>query len=250
MLLTHLLHKRGYMKHYVEQRQNGAYLVLDNSAHEKGEGEDAVSLMASAIRLRAQEVVVPDVLFDSEKTIDKAVQAHETWYEAGHPGMVTLNPALMYVPQGESITQWIYCLDTLLMLHAYAAERHNIRRQCVLGISKDYEKWEGGITGLLGMAIPILSKYATRGMDVKVHLLGWGRDLWALSKIASSYPWIRSTDSAKPFVYAIHGIKLDPSKEAPEYPTRPKAYFGYRMNEQQQLIAEHNANVFRAVANP
>lgn len=250
LLLTHLLSRRAYMKHYIEERQNGAYLVLDNSAHEKGEGEDAASLMAMAIKLRAQEVVVPDVLFDSEKTIDKAVHAHETWYEAGHPGMVTLNPALMYVPQGENIFAWHDCCNELLNLHMYAAQRHNIRRHCVLGISKDYEMWDGGILALMGSVIPTLAKYATRGIEIKVHLLGWGRDLWALNRVAASYPWIRSTDSAKPFVYGIHGVELDPSQDPPQYPKRPKGYFGYKMDVVQQLAAEHNVGVFMATANP
>lgn len=248
LLLTHLLEKRAYREWYTAQRDQGAYLVLDNSAHELGEGEDAASLMAQAIKMRVQEVVVPDVLFDAEKTIAKAVHAHEVWYEAGHPGMVTLNPALMYVPQAKNIRDYVACCDVLLGLHLYAARRHSIRQNCVLGVSKDYEMWDGGILNVMGHLIPKLSHYATLGMDVKVHMLGWGRDLWALEKVRKSYPWIRSTDSAKPFVYALHDIALDEGREIPEYPKRPKRYFSLSMDAGQMGIAQRNVVVFKTVA--
>lgn len=248
LLLTHLLENKKYVQHYTNERSHGAYLVLDNSAHEKGEGEDAVSLMASAIKLRAQEVVVPDVLFDSEKTVDKAAYTHQVWYEAGHPGMVTLNPALMYVPQGESLDNWLQCLRELLQLHFYVSGKNAIRKDCVVGISKDYETWEGGIVHVISCAIPVFSHYATLGMDVQVHLLGWGRDLWALRLVRNSFPWIRSTDSAKPFVYALSNIELDVAHPAPTYPTRPKNYFHKTLTIDQMMIAQRNIDVFRGLA--
>lgn len=248
LLLTHLLEDEKYLKHYIQERQNGAYLVLDNSAHEKGEGEDAASLMASAIKLHAQEVVVPDVLFDAEKTVDKAVHAHQVWYEAGHSGMIDLNPALMYVPQGEKFEDWFECCRDLLRLHFYAARRHAIRRTCVLGISKDYEMWHGGLVHVVSSIIPVLSHWATLGMNVHIHMLGWGRDLWGLGAVRRSYPWIRSTDSAKPFVYALSGIELDPDKPAPEYPTRPKNYFSKKLTVEQMQISQRNIDVFRRLA--
>jgi hypothetical protein len=81
-----------------------------------------------------------------------------------------------------------------------------------------------------------------------VHMLGWGRDLWEIIRIAEEFPWIRSTDSAKPFVYALKNISLNPSEDIPKYPTRSKTYFKRKLTPEQVKIATNNAIMFRAAA--
>lgn len=250
LLLTHLLIDPAYEQHYLDQRRKGAYLILDNSAHEYGEGDKALDLMRKAANIGAQEVVVPDVLFDAERTIERAVQAHEAWYEGRQTGMLDLAPALMYVPQGKTIEEWEECMAALISIHHHSTRHHSVRQACVLGISKDYEMWDGGIERLIEeKVVPFLVAQKVKyGQMPHVHLLGWGRQLWALRTVAERWPWIRSTDSAKPFVYALKKTYLESNGKVPRYPTRPRNYFDRRLNAGQRLCAEHNIQVFRQVA--
>lgn len=251
LILTHLLSDINYYKHYKQQRENGAYLVLDNSAHEKGEGEAARDLLRDAVLLRAQEVVVPDVLFDAEKTVERAIQTHEEWFEEGNKQVLELAPALMYVPQGQNLDEWEECLKQLIAIHLHSARRYSIKSKFVIGVSKDYEAWDGGLLQVLVESLlPQLIRVGdTQGFFPQVHLLGWGRDLWALRDISRTCKWIRSTDSAKPFVYAYHETKLHTTKPIPEYPGRPANYFYTCLDEKAQIKAAlHNVALFRKLA--
>lgn len=239
LLLSHLFNNVTYAMHYRRQREHGAYLVLDNSAHEHTSGQAASLLRTQALFLSAQEVVVPDVLEDAGGTLEGAISAHECWFESDDRRMIDLSPTLMYVPQATSPHEWGQCLKELVALHTYTAARKDIRKDYVIGISKDYELWSGGIERLIDDYIP---------HHQKVHLLGWGRNLWELGHLARKYPWIRSTDSAKPFVYAMKDIKLYPKKKIPKYPGRPGDYFNRRMQSRRCEIAEHNIYIFRQLA--
>ena len=77
LLLAHLMSNKVYREHYQKQRLHGAYLILDNSAHEYKEGINAAKLLRQAMRVRAQEIVVPDVLDDGPATVERAMQALE-----------------------------------------------------------------------------------------------------------------------------------------------------------------------------
>lgn len=248
LLLAHLVKRGAYRAHYQRERHLNSYLVLDNSAHEMGAGESAEQLTEYMIQLNTQEVVVPDVLDDADATIEACLRAHEVWYERRSKLMQKYDPALMYVPQGETEEDWVRCLRELVRIHSYTSRKFNIRSDFVLGISKDYEKWEGGIENFIdSYVLPMQHKHLPISVKMPVHLLGWGRDLWTLNYLAQKYPWIRSTDSAKPFVYALADIRLQYGK-TPEYPTRPERYFGKKLTYNQQKMATHNVLLFLKAA--
>lgn len=251
LLLSHLMETKHYREHYKRERKNGAYLVLDNSAHEHKVGTDPDTLMLQAAMLNAQEVVVPDALDNADDTIERALQAHEAWHEGPYGAAHDLAPALMYVPQGATYEDWQFCLANLVRIHLFSAKRYHLRRDFVIGISKDYEVWDGGLMRLLDEdVLPLRLDLFQQGIKMNVHMLGWGRDLWALEDIAAKHKWIRSTDSAKPFVYALDYWNLGSylEREPPPYPKRPENYFRKRFNEEQEKLATFNAMVFRAMA--
>lgn len=249
LLLSHLMDDKRYFNHYLLQRSLGAYLVLDNSAHEFRAGGAAEVLREQAVAINAQEVVVPDVLEDAAATVEAATCALETWYETDDRRMSALNPALMYVPQAQTFTEWCSCLMDLVSMHTYVTKKRPIRSDFVIGISKDYENWPEGIHGLLDVADEV-----RRTHNAKVHLLGWGRKLWDLGNLARNYPWIRSTDSAKPFVYALECIDLqwwcqvETDPDVPVYPGRSPDYFNRSFHSKKRMIADKNVNVFQALA--
>lgn len=249
LILSHLLDDPEYHDHYKTQRARGAWILLDNSAHEDGVGADAEKLIYQALDIDAQEVVVPDVLDDADATLETSIGAIETWNKMHSLKDKIDDLRFMYVPQGENYDRLVYCLDNLVKAHVYNARQKHWRLDFSIGISKDYERFEGGLMRFLDEEIdPLHRAFAKNGVDVQVHMLGWGRNLWELSKIAKKHTFLRSTDSAKPFVYGLAGIMLDPSKEPPPYPRRPADYFACEMAPAQAYISNINASIFTAMA--
>ena len=64
MALAHLTGSREYRQAYAS-----GYVMLDNGVVETGESVDPVRLLDIAERIKANEVVVPDAIGDSQKTI-------------------------------------------------------------------------------------------------------------------------------------------------------------------------------------
>lgn len=252
LLLAHLLDHANYREWYRMERKHGAYLVLDNSAHENGQGQDPATLLRMGFDLDAQEIVVPDVLDDAGATVECCIAAHEEWFESGSAILDAYAPAFMYVPQGKDVDDWAQCLQDLVSIHAYCSRKYSLRRDFVVGVSKDYDVWDGGLMRLLDEYVkPLRDEKLEAGVKVQVHLLGWMRDLWALKEIADKHKWIRSTDSAKPFVYAEANIDLLRAYnkyEVPEYPKRKKEYFYKKLTTKQVEIATNNAWMFRETA--
>jgi hypothetical protein len=253
LLLTHLLTSARYKSHYKAQRRAGAYLVLDNSAHEHGHGQDPATLLKAGFDLDAQEIVVPDVLDDAGATVEACLAAHEEWFENGvaRDMLDVYSPAFMYVPQGKDEEDWAECFESLLQIHSYCARKYSLRRDIVIGISKDYDVWDGGLNKLITeYVVPARRDKDYLGVNLHVHMLGWSRQLWNLQKIARDHPWIRSTDSAKPFVYALANRNLLNSihDDPPKYPKRSKNYFSQKMSPSQLSYARTNTWVFRQAA--
>ncbi|HEY7414532.1 MAG TPA: hypothetical protein VH593_05025 [Ktedonobacteraceae bacterium] len=247
LLLAHLFGDDRYRDHYRSERRRGAHLIVDNSAHEKGEGIDSANLLDAAHDVLAQEIVVPDVLFNTWSTIQRAKEAHGTWLRGKRKlrrQFSKLDPTLMYVPQGNFPEQWAECLWGLCQLHSDSVWDHSIRKGFSIGVSKDYEAWEGGLPFLFGKhLVPARRRYG-----FNVHLLGWGRNLADLTYLRRKYPWVRSIDSAKPFVYGLNEMEIHLNKVA-EYPGRPINYFFMdKFTEEMKRCMQYNIAVLQRAA--
>jgi hypothetical protein len=239
LLLSHLFTSPEYVSFYQRRRQADDFLILDNDAHEHKKGQDIEALLGYRDRVDAQEIVLPDSLFNSSETALRSMDAMgkiRRRYGEKPPF------SMMVVPQGQSLAMWSWCLKTMVTTFCKTFPTGIL----TIGMSKDYEVWSGGILNLLTTYVePTLKRHPRLLFDI--HLLGWGRQLNKLREIVRDSPLpIRSTDSAKPFVYALNMIKLDPSLETvPPYPKRPGQYFQLKMNKEEMGIAYHNVAVFR-----
>lgn len=238
LILLHLLEKKAYRDHYKKMAKAGAWIVLDNSAHEFGSGGDPSFLLRMAQGVGVSELVCPDVLFDAQGTIERGCEAMSLYKSLLDNGSIQSLPQLMIVPQASSIYEYGICLKRLMEYHS----RLFGNRHFTIGVSKDYEVWNGGIINLIDRFIAPLSP--SHLFDV--HLLGWGRQLHQLTAINQRFPTlIRSTDSAKPFVYATQMEWLQLDRYSPEYPKRPENYFDIELTEDQLRCARHNVTIFR-----
>lgn len=242
LLLSHLLANPIYRDFYREERQSGSYLILDNSAHEHGTGGSPLQLLALADSVGADEVVVPDALEKSSETVARCVFAMDVFMEHCPGGM-----NFMFVPQGSTIGAYVYCLRQLMDIAVYHKISNPDMGKIVLGVSKDYERFDGGLLKLLEEFILPLQVE----IGYEIHLLGWGRNLEELPIIASRYgAHIRSTDSAKPFVYGANGIRLNLGRgePIPEYPKRSPTYFFDTLDLDAQMASKYNVMKFEYAA--
>jgi hypothetical protein len=245
LLLSHLLDRPAYLDFYRKQHLRGAYLILDNGAHENTSGEPMQEILAKAVKVRASEVVLPDTLADYHATVKGAEQALIYLLGPGQDVWAGKYPALMLVPQGATRDDWERCFQDLVALYvkAQVARPDLFARSLTIGVSKDYDQWKGGHVALL----EFLARFH-EWMRFDIHLLGWARDLVTLGTLADTFPWIRSTDSARPFVYAASGIRLGRPGHAPLYPGRAPDYFDMTMDEDMLDCARSNVAYFRKMA--
>jgi len=104
--------------------------------------------------------------------------------------------------------------------------------------------FEGGLVELLENTIlPILEPI------FDLHILGWCRQLWDLIDIFNWYGHrIRSIDSAKPIVYGLSNIRLDPAEGIPKYPVRQKDFFETPIPSDKLVSVWHNISIFEGIA--
>lgn len=244
LLLSHLcIDPDGkYMRYYKEQRDKGDYLILDNGADEYGKGDKIQKTLLLAKHLRAQEIVLPDVQHRADATVWESLEAL-SWLgsQEGKVAYITAGkPRLQIVPQGKTMKEWIHVAKYLLF-----SVRDTMGflggPPCVVGIAKQYETLPRGRIGCCTW----LQEHLTP--TESIHLLGWAHNLMDVHEIANAYPSVRSVDSAKPFVYSLHGIKVKLPLN-PVYPLRPGNYFRAEFPETKEFsrVLAHNLEVFNS----
>lgn len=182
LVLAHqMLEDPDLAAHYHSLSAEGAYVILDNSAHEFNNGMHAEDLETAARLCGADEVVLPDRLFFGGDTIQRSTEAYVRLRD--------LDVNWMAVPQGRTFDEWKYCLNGLLPLTR------------TIGISKDYEVWPGGLRELVSQALDL-------GAET-IHLLGWGRQ-WSQVAALTKIGQVRGVDSSKPVSYARQRVCLPP----------------------------------------
>lgn len=247
LVLAHLVEQSQYYQDfYRRESENGSCVILDNSAHEMQHGQPIIKLLSLAPLVGASEIVIPDALFDWKET---SLSAFHTFLTLLHRTFPLPLPGYswMLVPQGKSLREWVSSLDTFSTLVGLMGffDPHLLEKGITLGLSKDYEIFPGGLYSLIeDYCLPWAEEY-----HAQIHLLGWGRDLWALNRIACTFgEYIRSVDSAKPFVYGLNEIRLAFPDPYPAYPKRDPYYFDQTLRGPAWEVAEDNIKAFELAA--
>lgn len=241
LVLNHLLDDPRYTDYYEKCGQAGDWITLDNSAHEFQSGQPIEDLLVNAIRIRARELVIPDVLFHAMYTVEAGREAFKfldgsTLFHACSP-----TPRLMVVPQGRDEEDWSWCLHQLVD----TAQAYGFKDLLTIGLSKDYESYPGFPGGLKHLIQEYCVPYALHH-GISTHLLGWTCD-WSIVNLSRGFPCLRSTDTAKPFIYAMKGLRLDHAI-IPYVTHRPHDYFDWEPSEKELEVCTHNVMVFKAAA--
>lgn len=69
ILLHKLIDNEYYRNYYINNKDNGKWKVIDNSAYELGSGLDSELLLEWAEKINASEIIIPDVYGDKDETL-------------------------------------------------------------------------------------------------------------------------------------------------------------------------------------
>lgn len=172
----------------------GHFIIVDNGAAEPEEERESFPNIAhAALELGASEIVLPDVIRSSAKTVEKSLDSNVLHMVPQHKRFV--------VPQGASWAEWTYCLDKLV-LHAQPA---------TVGVPK----WLDGPNGLPGgrpRALRIMMSRSTH-LKCNIHLLGIAKHSFEeIYQCIKVYPGIRGIDTGAPVAFAQHKLLLNDDK--------------------------------------
>lgn len=238
LALNHLMDDQTYAAFMARCGEAGEWVTLDNSAHEYTAGQAIEELLVNAIRIQAREIVIPDVLFHSMYTVESGRSALKFLYESDLFKACSPTPRIMVVPQGRDELDWAWCLKQL----AETAHAYGYQDLLTIGLSKDYAKYPGFPDGLNHLIYTYLEPMY-RMYGVQTHLLGWTCD-WEMIDLARSYSCLRSTDSAKPFIYALNGTTLHHGK-VPKAINRPEGYFEMELGRDTIDTVQSNITAFK-----
>ncbi len=180
-----------YYRGMYEMRKRGSFIIVDNGAAEpENERKPFDEIVHAAMSLGADEIILPDKLYDSAWTLKHSLSDEVL-------DMVPYNKR-MVVPQGRNWDEWIVCLNRLVAGANPVA----------IGVAKWLEKLPGGRP----VALVRIKQF---GYDKRcnIHLLGIHSKPFAEVRYAvAALPTIRGIDTGAPVAYAANGWRLDDSR--------------------------------------
>jgi len=167
-------------------------VILDNSALEnKARSRPLKDVVLAAVLIKPSVVVLPDFLFDSDRTLDELESALRS-PQLRFMRRVLPDVKLCAVVQGVDVDDWLECFNIL-----------NDRRNGIdiLGVPML-------TTHLFGSRYEVLEKISKR-VKKKVHLLGFWHDV-PLDEIKRErkFDFVLGVDTSKPVRLAIEGKGL------------------------------------------
>lgn len=173
-----------YASFYMRKRRQGHFIMLDNGAAELGASISLDMLLWAADLVEPDEIVMPDVLDDYEKTLERT--------EAALGRVVPRRRAMC--PQGTTWKEWTECA------------RQMIEMGCkTLCVAKRYEKLPGGRPHALRIV-------KANGWDKThdIHLLGcYDNPMSEIYMACQVLPTLRGVDTGAAVAYAQQGVSLD-----------------------------------------
>ena len=235
--LPHLLDQdEEYKQYFIDARDKGRYVIMDNSLHELGEAYDFDRLLYWVNELEPDEFMVPDVWMQCAQT---AAQA-KYWLQFNFPEKTQK----IAVIQGEDKNQAYLCANLLQNL--------GYKKLCVSYGATWYNDFfphsnpdMGKALGRIRFVQGLLKLKELK--DIKFHLLG--------CSIPQEFGWydnnprIESIDTSNPVMAALEGIEY---KEH-GLNTKPSAnmndHFNVDFMDIQYGSILYNANKFKKINN-
>lgn len=193
LILTHkVIYDRKYCEFYAQRSKAGDFVILDNSAAEKNARSLPLkNIVLAAVLTKPSVVILPDYLFDSDKTLDELENALSS-PQLRFMRRVLPKVKLCAVIQGVDVDDWLECFDIL------NSSRNGID---ILGVPMV-------TTQLFGSRYKAL-KAISRKTRKPVHLLGFfqGVPMEEVLK-EKQFDFVIGIDTSKPVKLAVCGKTL------------------------------------------
>lgn len=196
LLAQELIRDMNYfMFHYKEI--GDAYKILDNGAYE-GSCLSIWQLLSLGKSVQADDIVLPDVLFDAEATLSLAREA--TNYIKEHKSELSHN--YMFVVQGKTIKEMIHCYKQAFLSGVCIN---------IIGIPKHASKLSANARGeIIQGILDFHSEEDIPNKELIFHLLGCAETPLELGLLNMRYgEYIRSCDTALAYVYARNDMYVN-----------------------------------------
>jgi hypothetical protein len=234
MVLAHQVIKDDkYRKFFQERKNEGAFIILDNSAFEFGNAIDDKFLLKAISLSSPSEFILPDVLFNKNKTIERVKSFFKKIpYEK-------IN--FMAVPQGNDINEWIESYSALITIP-------QIKSIGIGAIYANKDNFKSGNHLQSGREniFKQLEKRRILDKNKSYHLLGLGDsghlEIGSLKK--NSY--IRSVDSSAAFIHGKSGYLFKPKETYQK--RKEKINFNQKYSSENLEGIKHNIRILNDAA--
>ena len=168
---------KEYLEFYKQQKQRGAFVLLDNGEAE-GDQMSLDTIWKVAEQINPDEIILNDSLFNREETIRKSKQALDYYKSKGYEGQY------MFVVQGETFEDWIRCY-----------EEFDMSDITTIGVPKSVvSEWNDDDARLK------CCEYL-KDKNKQVHLLGCQKSINEIVKL-KQFDFIRSNDTSLAYLFA------------------------------------------------
>lgn len=197
MILTHIVKKDSEYASYYKQEKG--LKLLDNSLFELGYALPAEDVIKAAELVEADILVSPDVIRDGEATVENAKAFTQHLKELG----VLDKYAVMAVPQGKSVKEWMDCYSELVKIEGIDCIGLSIIG--MITSMQDVTGTEDIVTNRTAF-MSVLEKW--EGIDTAKwhHLLGLGRGPFELTSY-KHLEWVRSNDSSNAWWHGWNNVQ-------------------------------------------
>ena len=217
--LVHLLDSdQDYANYFIKAKQEGRYIILDNSLHELGTAYNDSGLLYWIDKIRPNEFIVPDVW---ENCIQSVVNARK-WAQIKLPDEVTK----VAVVQAKSVREAITCYQTYRDL-GYKKIAFSYGANYYLDHSSHPNKNLAKALGRIEIVSRLYNSNIINATD-RVHLLG--------CQVPQEFSWyldmlfIETIDTSNPIMDTIDNMPYSPIGLT----EKPKA----NMNDHFYMVAE------------
>ena len=229
-LAHHYVQDSNYRQHFLEIRKNNprAFITMDCGAAEHSLVTEEV-LLEIVKELRPTEVIAPDVLFDTDQTLEN----FRSFVSKMKERQLLMNTWIFACPQGSTKEEWIECYKQMISEESVSC----------IGLSKIAvpKCWNNatGDTMIANSRNQCVQELIDNNLLQKpVHLLGMGEhtefDFYLENKISN----IRSSDSCYTVLAAINGIRFAEG-DTTRIPTT-NDYFSVTLTDKQKDLAKEN----------
>lgn len=196
--LVHLLEEdETYREYFLEARDKGRYIILDNSLHELGEAYNDAGLLKWVEELRPNEFIIPDVWENRDASVVNARKWASIKLPEGVEKVAVVQAGTIH--EAATAYQTYKDLGYQKIAFSYGASYYN---DIVPHPNKDIGKALGRLS-----VISALYKIGVINQNDRIHLLGCA--------VPQEFGWykgyecIESIDTSNPVMAALEGIRYN-----------------------------------------